>query len=374
MSTFRITAAIMVLGGTVLAISTPYAIPRYSARYEQDCNLCHINPTGAGARATYATRYIVPQEMSIIRLDEEQMAALSPPEFSENVILGTDLRTMFFSSRDDPTNPQDFFQMQGNLYLSFQMSDRLLAHMSRGLSSTYEVFGLGYFLPANGYIKVGRFTPDFGWRISDHTAFVREFTGFVPPSHTDVGVEAGIYPGRFAITSSLQNGNPGSTQESFADNDLQVAGRASYRGNVGGLAFVLGGSALRNRTILGDRTVAGPLGYLSWKGLTWLWEADFAEMDSAGAGTAKSWYASNELSYQAVRGLDLITTFDYWDPNRSADTGTRIRYGLGVESMPYPFVMVNAAVNLYRNKEGDLGMAVTDPEYDEVVLQVHFFY
>jgi hypothetical protein len=281
---------------------------------------------------------------------------------------------MFFSSRDDPTNPQDFFQMQGNLYLSFQMSDRLLAHMSRGLSSTYEVFGLGYFLPANGYIKVGRFTPDFGWRISDHTAFVREFTGFVPPSHTDVGVEAGIYPGRFAITSSLQNGNPGSTQESFADNDLQVAGRASYRGNVGGLAFVLGGSALRNRTILGDRTVAGPLGYLSWKGLTWLWEADFAEMDSAGAGTAKSWYASNELSYQAVRGLDLITTFDYWDPNRSADTGTRIRYGLGVESMPYPFVMVNAAVNLYRNKEGDLGMAVTDPEYDEVVLQVHFFY
>jgi hypothetical protein len=373
MNTFKIAAVVLALAAVAFAASTPYAVPRYSARYEQDCNLCHVNPTGGGARGTYAQQYIVPKEMAIVPFTDEQMEALTPP-FGETVVLGTDLRTMFFSSRDDPANPQDFFQMQGNLYVTFQMSERLLAHMSKGLNSTYEVFGVGYFLPANGYIKVGRFTPDFGWRVSDHTAFVRKNTGFVPPSHTDVGMEAGIYPGRLALTASVQNGNPGSTQESFADNDVQVVGRAAYRGNVGGVAFALGGSALRNKTILGERTVAGPLGYVSYKGLTWLTEMDFARTDSSGAGTAKSWYTSNELSYRVMQGLDLIGTFDYWDPDRSRDTGTRSRMGLGVESMPYPFVMVNATLNLYRNQEGDLGMAVRDPEYDEVVLQVHFFY
>lgn len=374
MNTFRLTAAVLVLAGLIFAVSTPYAIPRYSARYEQDCNLCHINPTGAGARASYATQYIVPREMAMVKLGKEQMEEMPSPEIGDNVLLGTDLRTMYFSSRDDPVNPQNFFQMQANLYVSFQMSDRLLAYMSKGISSTYEVFGLGYFLPANGYIKVGRFTPDFGWHVADHNAFARRLTGFVPPAHTDVGVEAGVYPDHFAITGSVTNGNPGSTQESFADNQVQVVGRAAYRGNVSGLAYSVGGSALRNKTFVGNHKVFGPLGYLSWKGLTWIGEADFARTDSAGAGTAKSWYTSNELSYQVMQGLDLIGTFDYWDPDRSRDTGTRSRYGLGIESMPYPYVVLNATVNFYRNQEGALGMVIRDPEYDELALQVHVFY
>ena len=31
------------------------AVPRYSARYEQNCMLCHVNPTGGGMRSSYAT-------------------------------------------------------------------------------------------------------------------------------------------------------------------------------------------------------------------------------------------------------------------------------------------------------------------------------
>src|SRR5262245_59746661 len=243
----------MAVAGLCLVVANAYTIPRYSARYEQDCNLCHVNPTGGGQRTTYATQYIVPKEMSWLKLSDSTMAAIDP-QLCKSVTIGADARTFFFRDDLDPTDVvqtlpfQDFVQMQGNLYLTLQLTDSFSLYFDKGIgptSSTLELYGLGYILPATGWVKVGRFTPDFGWRTPDHTAFTRQYMGFIPPFQTDVGLEVGVNPGNLMLTGSVLNGNLGSTTDN--DDRMELTGRALYRMHAGKLGFALGGSVLWNK-------------------------------------------------------------------------------------------------------------------------------
>jgi hypothetical protein len=373
----RLAAGILIGVGVVGFAVNAYTVPRYSARYEQSCNLCHYNPTGGGERVTYASQYIVPKEMAWKTLDEEGIGRIDP-QVSKSITVGTDVRTFYFQhSSDNPTAlrrpaTDDFFQMQANLYVALQLTDRISAHLSRGLSTTNEVYGLGYLLPLDGWVKVGRFVPPFGWRLADHTAFTRDFMGFFPPGHTDVGVEAGISPGRFEATAAVMNGQLGFTQD--LDQNLAFAGRAEYRFHLGPVGLSLGGSVWSNTEPQGDRLAAGPFGYLHWGRLTWVGEFDVSELDSVAGPSRTMWFTSHELEIQLRRGLDLRGTFDMVDPDQDFATGRQVRYGFGGEVMPYPFVRLEGMVYVYRNQEGDEGIALSDPEYTLLSAQVHFFY
>ena len=387
---FRGAAVLLAVGASLFAAATAYTVPRYSARYGQDCNLCHVNPTGGGQRSTYATQFIVPKEMALLALDEKTLAAIDP-QLSQTVTIGADLRTMFFKSdlseqdletlqavrpqRLPPT--ENFFEMQGNVYLTLQLTDRFFAHVARGISTSSELYGLGYILPANGYVKVGRFAPDFGWRVSDHTAFVRDRMGFFPPGHTDVGIEVGVYPGHLALTASLGNGHLGDIQDS--DKNLAVTGRALYRMEVGEIGIGLGGSVWSNdgfdaaAGISGKRLVGGPLGYVHWRPVTWIWEADVSEFDAGQVDPPQAFFTSQELTVQLRQGLDLKGTFDLYDENRDQDTGKQVRYGFGAESMLYPFVRLEAMMWVYKSLDEN-GVPFPEPEYNQFVAQVHFCY
>ena len=67
------------------------ALPRYSARYEQNCGLCHVNPTGGGQRTLYAAQYIIPSELAMRNATPEQLAAIDP-QLSKSISIGVDLR------------------------------------------------------------------------------------------------------------------------------------------------------------------------------------------------------------------------------------------------------------------------------------------
>lgn len=372
---FRPVTCGAVLIGALLAAGDAYTIPRYSARYEQECSLCHLNPAGGGERSAYATQYIVPREMAIVPLDEEALKGIDP-QINDAVTIGTDLRTFFIRSQEKPGRPQDFFQMQGNLYLAFQLAPKLSAHLAYGINQEHEVYGLAYVLPLNGYVKLGRFTPDYGWKLADHTSFVRVGMGFIPPLHTDVGMEVGVSPKRASIVLGVSNGRPGNLYDS--DNSLAVSGRAVVRGDLGGVGYCLGGSGWRNADDFdGTRTAFGPLYYLTWEGLTWIGEVDFARDEPPGEPGIDRLFASLEVAYPVHQGVDLKVTFDYLDPNRHRDSGTLSRYGLGVEVMPYPFITLEAGLNSYAGDMGRVGgnLEVTDFREDtEGRLQVHFFY
>ena len=330
---------------------------------------------GGGERTPYATRYIVPREMAVATLDEETLGRIDP-QINDVITIGTDVRTFFFKSQDKLGRAQDFFQMQGNLYLAFQIAPKLSTHLAYGINQEHEVYGLAYVLPTNGYVKVGRFTPDYGWKFADHTAFVRSGMGFIPPQHTDVGVEVGLTPKRAMVTLGVYNGRPGNLND--ADNSLAVGGRATYRGNLGGVGLCLGGSGWRNTDEFeGTRTAFGPLYYLGWKRLTSIGEIDFVRDAPLDELAVDRLYATYELAYQVRRGIDLAATFDYQDPNRHRDSGSLSRYGLGVEVMPYPFLLLEAGVRSDAGEKGknpDAFDVVDFREDTEGRLQVRFFY
>lgn len=372
---FRAGLTVLVIAGSLFTFANAYTVPRYSAIYEQDCNLCHFNPTGGGERTTYASQFLIPEEMSIDSLTKEEMEKFTP-QISSSVTIGADLRTFFFAS--DLENPlavnrsENFMQMQGNLYFALQMTDRISAHFSKGISTSYEMYGLGYVLPLNGYVKAGRFVPPFGWRFADHTHFTRDLMGFFPPNHTDVGVEAGIYPEHFSLNVAVMNGQLGATQD--FNSKVALVGRGLYRWNIAGVAGGLGGSVWRNETDTETRTVAGPLAYLHWKRLTWVGEADFDRHEPTTGETVNGMFTSNELSFEARQGVVLKGTLDFWDPDSDLDSGTRTRYGGGVEVMPYPFVKLEALFHVYRTGEGSEGMSLTRLEYQQLIAQVHLLY
>lgn len=345
-------------------------IPRYGARYEQDCNLCHYNPTGGGERDLYATTYLVPAEMAIPEFDEEN-ATVFDPQIGESVVIGADVRTLFVKSSKPDNSPvsrpdlENFFEMQGNLYLHLQLDSRFAVQMAYGISQQLEVFGLGYVLPADGYLKLGRFVPAFGWRFADHTRFVRDHLGYFPPNHTDVGLEAGIAPDPFTLTASVMNGQLGSTQD--FNEDLAFTARGTFRVRGGSVGFLIGGSYLNNQTPNATTQAGGPLWYLKVGKLTWTGEADVLSVKPTGVQAATtSWITSNELAYPLRRGVDLVGTFDFIDPNRDDDGLLVTRVGLGLETMPTPFLKLNALVNRYILNEGA-------DNYTQLILQAHFF-
>ncbi len=361
----------MLLGAAALALNAAaafraMALPRYPARYEQKCGLCHVNPTGGGLRGSYATRQLVPDELASTRRGFAAADSMLPPAWADRVQIGTDFRELFVGS-DASAAPPHFFQMQGDLYFDFQLEPRVSLYYDRGISSSYELFGLGYVLPKL-YVKAGRFTPSYGWRFDDHTMYVRRELGFEPPANTDVGLEIGASPGPADLQLGVVNGNRGGTLDN--DTHLAVIGNATGRTRLGPVGVSGGVSGYHRGGESEDFDSGGLYGYLTWNRLTWLGEGDLF-WDHLGGTTTAGLVTSHEVSWLLRQGVDLKLTYDFLDPDRDLTTGARTRWGGGAYAMPAPYVTVEG---LLRRTTYERGPASSGPDEWETVLQLHLMY
>src|SRR5713101_4551597 len=142
------------------------ALPRYGARYEEKCGLCHLNPTGGGLRTAYASQKLVPEDIAWSKAKPEIVAGIEP-HISKNILIGTDFRELYLGS-DAPVPLRNFFQMQGTIYFDFELDPKVSLYYAHGMTDTRELFGLDYLTPIL-YVKAGRFVPSYGWKFDDHT-------------------------------------------------------------------------------------------------------------------------------------------------------------------------------------------------------------
>ncbi|MCB9462181.1 MAG: hypothetical protein H6682_00640 [Candidatus Eisenbacteria bacterium] len=345
------------------------AIPRYSARYGQDCNLCHHDPTGGGKRSAYAAQYLVPAEMSVVQWTDDDHIERLDGQVTSGLSVGTDVRTLYHMSEDN-SEQNGFFQMQADFYALFEVDPKFSIYLDQGQSQTREVFALGYVLPTSGHVKVGRFAPAYGWRFADHTLYTREALGFAPPANTDVGIGAGLYPGRAALEVSVTNGARGSGLDD--DHRRAATARAMMRQNVGRLGLAVGGSYHYNKSNIRLDRMAGPFGYLQFGPVTWVAEADWHRLDLPGASGADQLVVSQELTYALRRGVDLRATLDFHDPDIDETSGARSRYGIGIDSLVYPFLGIQAMVHVDSFEGGSL--VNEDSERIRGSMLFHFFY
>ena len=342
------------------------ALPRYAARYEQNCALCHLNPTGGGLRTPYASQELAPRELALSSNPPRRLEALDP-RITKHITIGADFRELYVTS-DEPARQLDFFQMQGDIYLAFQLDSTSTLYFDRGLSSTYELFGLHYPTPWL-YLKAGRFVPSYGWKFDDHTRYAREDLGLQPPGNSDVGVELGVTRGPLDLQLSLTNGNPGAVQ----DNDPRLAsgGNLLYRFRAGPMALGAGASGLRRRGRIEDLDLLGLRGSLVWQSLTWMGEVDRVRREPSLTPIRVGLATSHELAWGLRQGLDVLVTYDFFDPDIDLESGARTRYGAGIFVMPRSYVSIEA---LYRATRVDDGPGLTSGDFDEAVAQLHLFF
>ena len=340
------------------AADNAMALPRYTARYGQDCRLCHVNPTGGGLRNAYASQVLVPTELAggASRPATGDEAGFALPV---DVTLGADLRTLAYWQDGGPSM---LLAMQGDVYVGLAAPGDIQVYAEMGPHEA-EAFGLAYDIIPHGYLKAGRFTPDYGWRFDDHRLFSRRFL-FTPDGIDDPhallgeGVEAGIAVGGLSATASA-------TQGGQEIGDAWTA-RALVRREFGALRLGAGSSVWQRGVGEGGRRAAGVFWYASTGPWTWLGEVDETRGD-----TRRGRLVTQELTLDLRRGLALRAVYGFQDPDRELQSGARSRVGAGVAWFARPGLGLQAMANHWR---ADQGADVAEASHDDAEIVVHFLY
>jgi hypothetical protein len=355
----RAGSAALVLIALITGAESVQALPRYSAQYGQNCTLCHVNPTGGGMRGDYASQHLVPMEIAAQGWDEEELATLSP-RLSPNISVGADLRSLLYQQEGGRGSS---FAMQGDLYVNLEMSQKVGAYIEQGLNGSGEVFGTARFDPLDGYLKAGRFIPDYGWRFADHQMFNRRYLTDQAGSDSPAGLygqgfEVGVSPGNLSASAALLGGQ--------GQNGDNYSGRFLYQSSWGDLGFGIGASLLRRQLGPDSRRAGGGFYYVSVGPGTWLGEIDETKQNGQ-----FGLMVTQELAWRVIQGYDLRATYNFHDPDRDLLSGVRRRYGAGVSAMPRPYLGYSLMANYW---DIDSGPAVPETDRVEGELMIHFFY
>ena len=363
----------------VIAAPPAFALPRFASRIGAKCESCHVNPSGGGMRQVFGVQYgrealPVPTWSEALGLDDFST------KLTDVISIGADFRTLYFYQQNPDTGSPPtsvkasnaFFQMQGNLDLSFHLARKVVMYLAKGLYSSdsyndFEIFGLLNILPGNGYVKIGKFIPNYGTKMDDHRIYVRNYTGFSPelarPELT--GVELGILPGPISITGGLFNSVDGFGIGT--GNDKALLGRVEGMFKVAGDVHLgLGVNAFTKKRADGVRnTLWGGFGSLSYDNLTVLGEADLME-DKSPESKTTGIVTSVEADYVVTPGLDLKLGYDFYDPDKDLKTGSKSRYTFGCEFFPIAGVEVRPLYHVVKDEPMDI-------KNNEFQLMIHFY-
>ncbi len=251
--------------------------------------------------------------------------------------VGADFRTLFYARQvGDTTTDNRWVQMQGDLYLNFRVAKKVGLFLRKGLYSGFEAWGLFQILPANGSIKIGKFVPNFGTKLDDHTAYIRTYTGFRPEIDSPelTGAEVAIAPGPLMITGGFYNADAGADFGGL-NNKKAFLGRAEGMFPLGtGVSIGVGGDVFTKQNAAGDtKTLMGGFGSFSYGLLSVFGEADLIRNTSLGK-TITGLVAYVEGDYMVTQGVDLKLAYDFYDPDKDLKTGAFSRYSVGLEFFP----------------------------------------
>jgi hypothetical protein len=350
-------------GGT----TTAQAEPVFSVRTGYSCGQCHVNRTGGGMRTAFGSLYgQVTLPARLLRWREEDN--LLPANPDSRFWLGGDARFAYIEvDSADGDDVSSFEIPEANLYgLVRLFPQRLVFYVDQTLgpggSFPRELFGLFSFRRGTGYVKLGKFLPPYGWRLPDDKAFIREPLGFAF-SAPDIGIEAGIEPGKWSVHLAAVNGSGGATDTDRSKKLSLLTMRRLRNAQIG---FSAAYDDISDGPTI---TLAGLLGGVNLGRLALLAEGDWRRSRSDEEPTSVSWVGFFEANLLVTRGMNLKYAHDWTDPNRDARTDSRQRDSLGFEYIPYPFVQLRAFV---RRKDGP--PQVPGSRDNQLDLEVHLYF
>lgn len=410
------------------------------------CTTCHVNPTGGGLRTT-AGRYYGREILAMFGFRPSDDAADHPaagpatrPSGAATSVqaslpppgpgtksryagddptpwfrVGADVRAMGYFPQARGENDV-FFPMQTDLYLAASPYNpdgynegRVTVVLNGGaLGSRGEQFDnfqdrfllrewwvLAHDFPYQAYAKLGQFLPVFGWRLDDHTAFIRQTRSFDNERQV-TGLEVGINPNylyahasvyapgpqntrgvgddrhRLAVLFTREDG-PDSPWTAF-DTGWGTAWSAGWRD----LWWQAGGSVMYENRPDRQDVWAGvnwalnmhegrhPWKKLNWFPVVYLGEFDYMRGMPDGGRSVDALAAFHEVDILFLEGLYGQVRYDWHDPDLEIRDDHRHRLTTGLVWHPYTYVELIAQVrnNFEPNRVRN----------DEALLQVHFWY
>ncbi len=326
--------AVLLLAGTCA-----WSLPRFAAQTGAKCQSCHINPSGGSMRQAFGAQY-GREELPVPEWSQDFELEDVTTLLANFLGVGADFRTLYYvreipdSTGASARSENTFWQMQGDLYLNFRVAKKVNFFLRKGLYSGFEAFGLLNILPANGHVKVGKFIPNYGLKLDDHTAFIRKYTGFSAESGRPelTGLEAGIAPGPASITGGVYNAEDG-----FGGGSSQKAllGRAEGIFALGGKMFLGAGANIfhKGKDDGSTQTLYGGFASFGAGPFTLLGEGDYIQEKQSGL-TASGLVIFAEAAYTVTPGVDLKASYDFYDPDTDYMTGASSRYSFGFEFFP----------------------------------------
>lgn len=346
------------------------ALPRFASREGAKCQSCHVNPSGGGMRSPFGVQYgrdelPVPTWASEFDLDDFST------QLTDFVSIGADFRTLFYYQQRPDTGSASstnaFWQMQGDIYMNLRLAKKVSIYLDKGIYGGFEIYGLMNILPGNGFIKVGKFVPNYGLKTDDHTVFTREHTGFSAERGRAelTGGELGFSPGPVTISGGIFNARDGFG--SGTGSNKAFLGRAegifkpSEDINVG-----IGGNVFTAKQSSDGRvTVFGGFASFSYENLTMIGEVDLIKNKLAGT-TTNGFVTSLEASYVVTPGVDVKLGYDFFDADTDVKSGSRSRYSIGLEFFPISGVELRP---VYRIMKED----PVDATNNEFHFLIHFY-
>ena len=285
------------------------------------------------------------------------------------------------------------FPMQADVAMALHPVEHvtLLANVgargrSSGASDTFddprtpylrEGFVMLHEAPAHLYAKAGRFVPQFGLRIDDHTAQHRrafEQDGSVPDARV-TGVEIGANPNYPYLSASwFRSTSKERVPSSFDIFDTDAGSGVSVDLGYRETGWSLGGSALLHRRPVlegGDATSYALYGSFNpWfhrrsLPLTYQAEYDYGGYQRESGLETKRAGFWHEVDWRAGNGVNVLITQDWVDPDTEVLDDHAFRMGAGVQITPIPGITLDLRLRGLFPATGRAGA--------DVFTQLHFW-
>lgn len=349
-----------------------WSLPRFALQEGTSCNLCHVNPSGGGLRNDYGIS-VASQERS--KYTGGPLGTSYTGMINDHLRIGGDIRFLNYNTMETDQIKSALFPMQADISSHWKMSEKfslvVKQDMLRGRNDVWVLWN-GFL--KNGFLKIGKDTPNYGIKLDDHTSFIRggnlnnkvlQNEGLIfSPYLTSPGMlECGFTFNNIFVSQSIANQFiKGSSQGGFNEylHDKAFTSRVEWRPSFYNINSQLGVSFLQQGLI----RLSGIYGGLATKKISWMGEVDVAE-EYASSGTYLVSYS--ELNYH-LKGYDLQLKYDFFDEDMDTLGNAIQRITVGFELVPIPFfeIRFQARFTDYTGNEAILK--------EEFIIQLHSWF
>lgn len=228
---------------TLFLTSCCWAEPYFAARKGVSCNACHANDTGGFARNDFGRTF----GEGLETFDWQGISEDAPApkaHVTRRLAIGGDLHMGYVLNDNSQISSFDLGRQY--FYLMAYLNDAIKGVVSYSPTGAKEIYGL-VSLPSDAYLKMGTFHIPYGLMLADDNSYIRNGLGF-SYTRTEVGIEAGIYPGPAFLKVAAFNGNGASPVGVDQQKAFSTWGGVNFTDfTIGGSCYYLSPSSSQNQ-------------------------------------------------------------------------------------------------------------------------------